>query len=85
MLLKFLAEGVEAVDNDPHAECCLIDDVQQVRLVQASTGESILRVSYRIPVNDSLNDNFVINNTTFLMNDHGKTIQTFSPKPKNSK
>jgi len=80
MILKLIERNdytKEMMDDDPFVGCRIIDDVQEVQLTTTGTGEATINVQYRQPNRGMMTESFVLIDNAYLMNDGGKTIQTF--------
>lgn len=80
MILKLIqrnADTIEMMDDDPFIGCRLIDDVQEATYTTIDTGETAVNVQYRQPNRGAMTEQFLLHDNAYLMNDGGKTIQTF--------
>jgi hypothetical protein len=70
----------ELMDDDLMIGCTVIDDIQEVKLTRVGdAGQAALQVLYRAPHRGTMSETFILKANAYLMNDHGKTIQTFMP------
>lgn len=79
MMIKVMTEGPLMDDNSAKG-CRIIDDVGEVNLMYINTGEAALQVTYKEQREGMVGgETFILKANIYLMNDSGKTIQTFSP------
>lgn len=70
MILKRYCEGVTVITAN----------VAEVRYrINEPTGEAILYVTYSSINNGLPSESFVVESPVYLMNDNGKTVETFRP------
>lgn len=83
MILKLLTDNGkgfnDSLDN-PRRNCMILDNINEVKVkTYPETGEQALEVQYASPNRGLDSETFVLGYPAFLMNNSGKTIQTFHP------
>lgn len=78
MILKMLSS--ENLDDDNFSKGCrVVDNVCEVHFHQTDIKEEhMLSVTYRSPNRGLLVENFILSGNAYLMNNDGKTIQSFA-------
>lgn len=80
MILKLM--GTENLpDGDMAKPCQIIDYINEVKYVCLGTGERALDVQYSKPNRELSSERFILHGNAYLMNDGGKTIQSFAANP----
>ncbi len=79
MILKLMDCDCTLMDDSQLKGCRIVDGVQEVRLHRLGTDEMALDVQYRVPNRGLDAETFVLSANAYLMNDGGKTIQSFGP------
>lgn len=87
MILKLMSSENMSDDNTGKG-CRIVDDVcevlyskREVKEETEVTYETILDVTYRSPNRGTLTETFYMQGNAYLMNDSGKTIQSYACNP----
>ena len=65
-------------DDNTSKRCRVIDYVGEISFKTLDTGEAAIDVCYVKPNRGSMTETFVLKGNAYLMNDDGKTIQSFA-------
>lgn len=76
MILKLMSNE-NLPDDDAKKAFTIIANVNEVKFHTLGTGERALYVQYDVPNQELPGEEFVLNGNAYLMNDNGKTVQTF--------
>ena len=82
MLLKLMMdggkiEGRAMADDHPMKPFRIIDDIREVSSHRLDTGEMAIDVNYKSENRGLFSETFILSENAYLMNDSGKTVQTF--------
>lgn len=80
MILKLMSEE-NLSDDDMAKSCSIIDYVNEVNYRSTGTGEMALDVQYTKANREATTETFILRANAYLMNDAGKTIQSFASHP----
>lgn len=81
MLIKIMSNE-DIADDNSSKDCLIVSGVTSVKYHKnIPTTEAILTLSYEKPIEGLVKEDFVLNGNAYLMNDNGKTIQSFYPMP----
>jgi len=81
MLLKLMSSENKP-DDSMSKGCTIIDKIRDVTYFkETKTNEMCLRVTYSEPLRELCSELFVLKGNAYLMNDSGKTIQSYACDP----
>ncbi len=78
MILKLMRPS-DMQDGEPFAPCRIIESINEAHYEVRDNGEAALHVQYGSTNRGLDSETFILCANAYLMNDGGKTIQTFSP------
>jgi hypothetical protein len=81
MLLKLMSSENKP-DDSTSKGCTIIDKVRDITYFKNEpTNEMCLRVTYSEPLRELITELFTLSGNAYLMNDSGKTIQSYACHP----
>lgn len=77
MILKMMS-GENMFDDNTSKGCRVVDNVCEVHYHQIDTKEQMLSVTYNSTNRGLMQEDFILSGNAYLMNNDGKTIQSFA-------